>query len=273
MPSTTPLAVTEHLPEGPSGPGPVVVLIHGSLDRSSSFGRVLRRLSDLHTVVYDRRGYHRSREALPLHNTFDGHIDDLCEVVDGRPAVVIGHSYGGAVALGAALRPGEGSSIRSIAVYEPPMPWLDIWPTRPASTTGADGEADDYGLAAERFFRRMVGNTAWERLPDAEKAARRADGPALAAELDAIRITEAPFDVTTMAIPSLCGRGENSPPRHRQSVAWLVEHMPGSELVEFAGAAHGAHLTHPDAFAAMVRRAVALVPWPESTATAPTTAV
>lgn len=273
MQSTTPLAITEHLPGGPAGHGPVVVLVHGSLDRSSSFGRVLRRLSDLHTVVYDRRGYHRSREALPLNATLDGHIDDLYEVIDGRPAVVIGHSYGGAVALGAALRPAAGSSIRSIAVYEPPMPWLDIWPRRPASTTGGDGPADDYGLAAERFFRRMVGNTAWDRLPEAEKAARRADGPALAAELDAIRITEAPFDVTTMAIPSLCARGENSAPRHRESVAWLVEHMPGAELVEFAGAAHGAHLTHPDAFAAMVRRAVALVPWPESATTAPTAAV
>jgi pimeloyl-ACP methyl ester carboxylesterase len=273
MPSPTPLAVTERLPEGPTGPGPLVVLVHGSLDRSSSFGRVLRRLSDLHTVVYDRRGYHRSREALPLNDTLDGHIDDLYEVVDGRPAVVIGHSFGGAVALGAALRPGEGSSIRSIAVYEPPMPWLDIWPKRPRSATGPDGDVDGDGLAAERFFRRMVGNTAWDRLPDAEKAARRADGPALAAELDAIRIAEAPFDVTTMAIPSLCARGQNSAPRHRESVAWLVEHMPGSELVEFAGAAHGAHLTHPDAFAAMVRRAVALVSWFEPTTTAPPTTV
>jgi pimeloyl-ACP methyl ester carboxylesterase len=269
MPSPTPLALTEHVPEGPPPTGPLVVLVHGSLDRSSSFGRVLRRLSDLHTVVYDRRGYHRSREVAPFDGTLEGHIDDLLEVVDGRPAVVIGHSYGGAVTLGAALRPGPASSIRSIAVYEPPMPWLDLWPKRPAassggrdasvSTSGDSGAGeDDYGLAAERFFRRMVGDAAWDRLPAAEKAARRADGPALAAELDAIRITEPPFDVTAMAIPSLCGRGELSAPRHRESVAWLVGHMPGAAVVEFAGASHGAHLTHPDAFAAMVRRTVDL---------------
>ena len=49
----------------------------------------------------------------------------------------------------------------------------------------------------------------------------------------------------------------NSATRHRQSVAWLVEHTPGAELVEIAGAAHGAHLTHPDAFAALVRQALA----------------
>jgi len=74
--------------------------------------------------------------------------------------------------------------------------------------------------------------------------------------LDAIRIAEAPFDVTTLAVPVVCGRGENSAPRHRESVGWLVEHIPGAELVEIAGAGHGAHLSHPDAFAAMVRRAV-----------------
>ncbi len=40
-------------------------------------------------------------------------------------------------------------------------------------------------------------------------------------------------------------------------MTWLVEHTPGAELFEIAGAGHGAHLTHPDAFAAFVRAAVA----------------
>ncbi len=136
MPSLSQLAVTEYLPEGSSHTVPIVVLVHGSLDRSSSFARVLRRLDDLHTVVYDRRGYHGSRRALPLNTTLAGHVDDLLEVIGGRPAVVVGHSYGGDVALGAALRGGNGGSIRSVGVYEPPMPWLDLWPTRPATGAG-----------------------------------------------------------------------------------------------------------------------------------------
>ena len=48
---------------GDTAPGPLVVLVHGSLDRSASFARVVRRLDDVHTVVYDRGGYHRSRQA------------------------------------------------------------------------------------------------------------------------------------------------------------------------------------------------------------------
>ncbi len=265
MSSTTELAVTEHRPDPDSTQGPLVVLVHGSLDRSASFGRVIRRLDDLHTVAYDRRGYHRSRDALPINTTLDGHIDDLLEVVDDRAAVVIGHSYGGAVALGAALRDGPQGSIRALAVYEPPMPWLDFWPARPPDPATGDPDSrptdpDELSArAAERFFRRMVGDAAWERLPEREKAARRADGAALSAELDAIRIDAAPFDVTRLAVPLVCGRGENSAPRHRDSVAWLVEHVPGAELFEIPGAGHGAHLSHPDAFAAMVRRTVARV--------------
>jgi pimeloyl-ACP methyl ester carboxylesterase len=126
---------------------------------------------------------------------------------------------------------------------------------------------------AERFFRRMVGDAAWDRLPEETKDARRADGPALAAELAAIRVTEPPFDVTALAVPAVFGRGTESLPHHRASADWLLAHVPGSELVEITGAAHGAHLTHPDAFAqfvrSAVRRAVTAAPDTGASATAP----
>jgi pimeloyl-ACP methyl ester carboxylesterase len=262
MSSTTALAVTEHIPDGAPPGAPLVVLVHGSLDRSDSFVRVLRRIDDLHTVVYDRRGYHGSREALPLNRTLDGHIDDLLAVIGGRPAVVVGHSYGGDIALGAALRSDGSSTILSVAAYEPPMPWLAGYRTSaPASggtATAASGTADPHEAAdaAERFFRRMVGDSAWDRLPEDTKAARRADGPALEAELAAIRVTDPPFDVTRLEVPATFGEGEQSASRHRLAVAWLVEHTPGAQLVEIPGASHGAHLTHPDAFARLARTAV-----------------
>jgi pimeloyl-ACP methyl ester carboxylesterase len=277
MPTMTKLSVSEHVPESTAAPETLVVLVHGSLDRSASFTRVLRRLDDLHTVVYDRRGYNHSREALPLNDSLGGHVDDLLAVIDGRPAVVVGHSYGGDVALGAALRHGEATSILAVAAYEPPMPWLEFWPKSPvaagpppppvpdADGDDADGHTDADAAAAEQFFRRMVGDAAWDRLPEEAKAARRADGPALAAELRAIRLTEAPFDVAELTVPALFGRGELSSSRHRHSVAWLVEQTPGAELIEFPGANHGAHLTHPDAFAAMARLALARAGRPTGT--------
>ena len=255
MEHPTGLSVTEHVPPDRVSGDPVVVLVHGSLDRSTSFTRVLRRLPDLHTVVYDRRGYHRSREAVPIRTTLDGHVDDLLAVIGGRPAVVVGHSYGGTVALGAALRHDPPSNITSVAAYEPPLPWLELWSSRGTTARGRPkgGDPDE---AAERFFRRVVGNDAWDRLSETARAERRADGPALVAELDAIRLAEAPFDVATMRIPALFGRGERSVTHHREGVAWLVAHTPGAELMEVAGANHGAHLSHPDGFATLVRRAV-----------------
>jgi pimeloyl-ACP methyl ester carboxylesterase len=256
MEHPTGLSVSEQVPADRRTGDPVVVLVHGSLDRSSSFTRVVRRLPDLHTVIYDRRGYHGSRDAVPLWTTLDGHIDDLLAVIGGRPAVVVGHSYGGTVALGAALRHDPPSTIVSMAAYEPPLPWLPIWTRRRTSGGGWRSEGDP-GDAAESFFRRMVGSDAWDRLPESAKEARRADGPALVAELDAVRLEEPPFDVTTLRLPSVFGRGEQSLPHQREGVAWLADHVPGSELAELPGAAHGAHLSHPDGFATLVRRAVA----------------
>ena len=106
------LHVVEHPPEGDGkNTKPVVVLVHGSLDRASSFSRVVRRLSDLHVVTYDRRGYHHSRtggasqggpdpvSGPGADGAFDGHVADLLEVIGERRAVVVGHSFGGDVAL------------------------------------------------------------------------------------------------------------------------------------------------------------------------------
>jgi pimeloyl-ACP methyl ester carboxylesterase len=266
MPTSPWLSVTEHVPIDHPADAPMVVLVHGSLDRGASFARVRRRLDDLHTVVYDRRGYHRSRHVLPLNTTLDGHVDDLLAVIDGRAAVVVGHSYGGDIALGAALREPTAASIVAVVAYEPPMPWLEVWepadggagsasPPRPDDPIDAEVAA----AAAERFFRRIVGDAAWERLPESARLDRRADGPALEAELRAIRIEEAPFDVGALAIPAVFGLGGDSVGRYRQGATWLVDHTPGAELVELPGASHGAHLTHPDGFAQLVRRALARV--------------
>jgi pimeloyl-ACP methyl ester carboxylesterase len=259
MSPTHQLAVTEHLPEGPGRDGPLVVFVHGSLDRASSFARVLRRLPDLHTLAYDRRGYDRSRLS-PVHDSIDGHVDDLLAVVDGRPAVVVGHSYGGVVALGAALSEAGKGSILSLAAYEPPLPWLGFRRRVPLADRVTRDADEDAAEAAERFFRRMVGDGAWDRLPDEVKAERRADGPALVAELGAIRLETPPFDPTDLAVPAVFGRGGASLPHHRDAVAWLVSHVRDSVMIEIPGAAHGAHLTHPDAFADLARTAFARIP-------------
>ncbi|MGA7418305.1 MAG: alpha/beta hydrolase, partial [Acidimicrobiales bacterium] len=243
------LVVDEHVSPDRRAGDPVVVLVHGSLDRASSFSRVIRRLPDLHTIAYDRRGYHRSRDVTPLADTLDGHIDDLFAVIGGRPAVVIGHSFGGTITLGAALRNEQGSTIQAIATYEPPMPWLSIPGARPSAGSTID---NDPTVVSEQFYRRVVGNSSWERLSEAAQEERRGDGPALAAEIRSIRGDHPPFDARCLTLPAVFGRGGHSNARQRGGVQRLVDHVVDSELIEFPDSGHGAHLSHPDAFANLV---------------------
>jgi pimeloyl-ACP methyl ester carboxylesterase len=243
---------------GPTGPhagvapdpiAPTVVLVHGSLDRGASFARVVRRLPDLHVVTYDRRGYHHSRSA-GIARTIDAHVADLVALVGDGPASVVGHSYGGDVAIGAALAVPD--RIRAVGVYEPPLPWLEWWPRRSVRSIAEE----DPGVFAESFFRRVVGDSGWDRLSDQARAARRADGPALVAELADLRGGGPPFDVRSLHVPVVLGRGERSLDHHRRAIDALDSLIEDGEVIEISGAAHGAPLTHPDAFAAFVRRVV-----------------
>jgi pimeloyl-ACP methyl ester carboxylesterase len=276
------LHVLEHPPAaGWDGhDGPPVVLVHGALDRASSFRRTMRRLDDLGVVAYDRRGYGRS-VAGPTATLAD-HVADLFAVIDHLPVAAsvtaVGHSFGCDVVIAAALA--DPTRFASVGAYEPPVPWLGFRSTgvatagrRPSLSADEAGGGPPAGAdraggwppagadpaeEAERFFRRMVGDGAWDRLPEADRARRRSEGPALVADLAAIR-GPAPFDVTALTVPVLFGRGgPASRPHHRAAIAWLAEHVPGATLVDVDAAGHGAHLSHPDAFATFVRSAVAL---------------
>jgi pimeloyl-ACP methyl ester carboxylesterase len=257
-------------------PAATVVFVHGSLDRGDSFRRVMRRLPDVTSVAYDRRGYQGSRGGGVV--GLGGHIEDLLAVMEeartgggpaagssagrGRPVVAIGHSLGGDVVMGAALA--EPALFDAIAAFEPPMPWLGF--RRDAAGAGADGGAgavaarpwpaiaEDPGVEVERFFSRMVGASAWAHLTEAGRQSRRADGPALVADLRSFRSEVPPFDVTALEVPAVFGMGgPTSRPHHRRTVEWLGANVPNGVVYEIEGAQHGAHLSHPDHFASMTR--------------------
>jgi pimeloyl-ACP methyl ester carboxylesterase len=246
-----------HLAErGAGAPGPLVVLVHGSMDRGATFVRVVagEALAGLHTVRYDRRGYGRSVDVGPPAG-LDGHVDDLLAIVARRPAVLVGHSFGGLVALVAATRaPGV---VLSVAAYEPPQPWQPWWPgTSPGGAAARAAPAE----AAEAFLRRMVGDDRWEALPERTREARRREGTALVAELRSVHEAPVPpLDPSRLAVPLVVGRGTRSPDHLRRSAEELARAVPGAELVEIDGADHGAHLTHPAEVARFARRAVDLV--------------
>jgi pimeloyl-ACP methyl ester carboxylesterase len=237
-----------------------VALVHGTMDRASSFAKVVRRLDDLGVVTFDRAGYGaRVGEPVP-----EGRGRVAADVADlfahlatsDEPLTVIGHSYGGHVALAAAIaRP---DLVRSVGAYETPVAWLPTWPPRTsgglAAEAGRSGSAAD---AAEVFMRSIVGDAVWDRLPPSTKAARRAEGPAMLADLRDIQSLPPPYDLTAVPVRVVIGRGSESKGHHREGTKALLEVLPDAELHLVEGAGHGAHTSHPDGFAAFVRAAVA----------------
>jgi len=222
---------------------PLLVVVHGSMDRSAGLLRLSRRLDATHRVLrYDRRGYGRSADVGAPWDVA-ANIEDLERLVEAAspPAVVFGHSFGGNVALGLAAR--RPDLVRGVVVYETPLSWLHWWPGNSAG--GAAMAADDPGDAAEAFMRRLVGDAVWERLPAPKQAERRAEGRAMVAELADLRRV-APWRGEDVGVPVLALYGEFARPHHRAAMTGLEDMIPGCRSAMVPGAGHAGPHTHAD---------------------------
>lgn len=228
---------------------PLLVVVHGSMDRSAGLLRLSRRLDVTHRVLrYDRRGYGRSRDVGPPW-TVEANVEDLERLIRDRragPAALFGHSFGGNVALGLAAR--RPDLVTGVVVYETPLSWFDWWP---GNSAGAAAMAvDDPGDAAEAFMRRLVGDAVWERLPEAKQAERRAEGAAMVAELADLR-RRAPWEADQIGVPVLALFGEHARPHHRSAMERLAAVLPSCSSVMVPEAGHAGPHTHADAVAAL----------------------
>jgi pimeloyl-ACP methyl ester carboxylesterase len=177
--------------------------------------------------------------------------------LDGRPATVVGHSYGGAVAMRAAND--EPRIVKALGVFEAPVPWMPWWPAESVDSAGAEllASGPDSAAAAELFVRRQLGDRAWEEMPEPTQAERRSEGEALLSDLASLSATEPLFDPAGIASPMVVGRGTDSVGYQYLAAARLSE-AAGAELVDIDGGGHASHVTHPEEFAKFVRRAVSL---------------
>lgn len=217
----------------------LVVLIHGSLDRSGGMALLARHLQGERRVLrYDRRGYARSwPHAGPF--TVDDQVEDLVGLVGARKVVLIGHSFGGNIALSAAAR--LGAQVIGVSTYETPLSWMDWWP---GTTAGAMAVASSEADAAQNFMIRLIGHKRWEALPERTREERRREGAALVGELTALR-SNAPWHVEEITCPVLCGYGSLGMKHHADGARWLAQNLTNSQLVELRDAAHSAPMTHP----------------------------
>jgi pimeloyl-ACP methyl ester carboxylesterase len=240
--------------------GATVVLVHGTMDRSAAFRRTARQLEGFDVVVYDRRGYGQSRGA-GLSPGIDDQVDDLLGVIEwsgaqpGRPLTVVGHSLGGLLTMHASVR--RPDLMASIGVWECPMPWLEWYTSSPEARPVGRAVVAEGPEAAELFLRAVIGDKLWDRMPQAMKDERRAEGAALVADLALCRRPEAAIDFDAVTTPVMVGTGSVSAARFRRAAETLRDQLPNAMMVEVADAEHGVHLSHPEEFAAFVRAAVA----------------
>ncbi|GHG91613.1 alpha/beta hydrolase [Comamonas sp. JC664] len=239
------------------GAGTPVVLVH-----SGGFsGRQWRRLGDAlapthRSIIPDLLGYGASSEwpaGAPFHFRLDLAALEALVLHLGQPVHLVGHSYGGFLALQAALA--HPSLVKSLAVFEPvafgvlePEDWKDS-PFLPSTFEGT-GEA---WLSA--FVSGWNGPGAWDALNAETQQAFRKVGWKVYQEVITLsddRTTRERYG--TIAAPTLLLGGARTPAFERRVLERLSQVMPRTELQVFEGMGHMGPITHgPDVNAAILR--------------------
>ena len=171
--------------------------------------------------------------------------------LDDEPLRLVGHSWGGAVALQAAH--GLGQQVSHLALYEPMLPGLLKAHGRleAAAETGALyadvhrlGRAGQWHALGERFTNYFNGDGAWGE-SDAERQRRIAE--ALPPNLHEWDACMAPLRARAFAgirAQGLLMRGRRTRPALTEIAAVLHEHFTHWCMVDVADCGHMAPLTH-----------------------------
>jgi pimeloyl-ACP methyl ester carboxylesterase len=240
--TTVELNVTE------AGSGEVLVaFIHGVLDRGRSFAGVADALvSECTMLWWDRRGYGPEANTPGATVGIDTHIADVLTVLDGRRAVVVGHSFGGVIAMGVAARAPE--SVGAVVAYESSVAWAPGWDDRVMLGVFA---SEDPEAAALRL---MFGGR-YDEMRGEERERRRSDAAVFLAEERSVR-QGAPYELAAVGCPVVYGVSDAAV--MPAVTGYLVRRLPSVEFVTLPGAGHHAHRTDPEGFAMLVRRAIEL---------------
>jgi pimeloyl-ACP methyl ester carboxylesterase len=224
-----------------------VILLHGSASSPAQWRELAALLSPRFRVL---------TPDLPGQGSLAAEADAVHALVQraGGAAHIVGHSYGGAVALHYALR--HGASALSLALIEPAAFHL----LRENEALDSAAFAEIAALAARvrraaidgdreggmaRFIDYWSGQAAWAVLP----AAKRAE---LAGRLDEVALDfQAAFEEATrlqdcwpLFMPTLLVQGSESPLPTRRICGQLSRVAPMAELVVVPGAGHLLPLTH-----------------------------
>ena len=257
------------------GAGEPVLLLHSSACSASQWRSLIATLSDRFRVIApDLTGYGGSS---PWQNLGTLRLADEAERVRGvlaaelgadyeGPLHLVGHSYGGAVALHLARQGLDRAQISSLVLIEPVAFHL-LWNSDP-SAYRTFGEvrrlADEISLslavgnsdrAMSRFVDYWNGEGTWARLePRQQDALIRVADKVPQDFVAAIAEPASIGDLAGIEIPTRLICGGRSPAPTRRIFEMLAGAIPSSSGVVLKGAGHMAPLTHAAAVNAEVAR-------------------
>ncbi len=242
-----------------AGAGPAVVCLHSNASSSTQWRGLMDLLAPKFRVLA-ADGYGAGKSpAWPADHTvmLEDEVNFLAPVLEraGKPFALVGHSYGGAIALKAALM--HRADVKAVALYEPTLfSLLEAESQRPNDADGiriAASEAaeciaaGDKNAAAERFIDYWMGKGAWAQTPEQRK-------PAIAESMVNVRhwshalLNEpAPLEAfRELDIPVLYMTGTRSTAAAHGVARILAAALPRVEVHEFDKLGHMGPVTHPD---------------------------
>lgn len=237
------------------GSGAPVVLVHSGGMSGRQWRKLAERLARTHRVIVpDLLG---SGENPPWPDDAPFHFDDdsteLAAIVAraGAPVHLVGHSYGGLLALIHART--QPSTVRSLALYDPVA--FGILQDEPdAEQLVADAaplaHAADGGTAPwfERFVDYWNGAGTWSAMPEQARAAFLRVGRKVHLEVQSLLGDRTPaFAYAPITAPTLLLTGERTPIAEKRVVQRLAKAIVNTRVIELAGAGHMGPITHADA--------------------------
>ena len=245
-----------------AGTGPGIVCLHSNASSSSQWRALMDNLAPaFHVLAPDSFG---AGKGLPWPLDRPIRLADEATMLEpvfgraGEPFTLVGHSYGAAVALVAALaRP---QRIRALAIYEPTLFAVVERPEEiagihaaVAGSVAALRRGDGDG-AARAFIDFWMGDGAWANTPEARKAPIVASVANVQGWADALLGEPAPLAAfAALDMPVLLMVGKASPMSSLAVARRLATTLPKVELVEFDGLGHMAPVTHPAPVNAAIR--------------------
>jgi pimeloyl-ACP methyl ester carboxylesterase len=234
--------------------GEPVLLLHSSGMSGRQWKKMAAELArrGLGAVVPDLTGHGQS-PPWPEPEPFSFHVDVRLVVAlleSTGPAHVVGHSYGGLVALHAAVA--APAAVRSLAVFDPVV-FSVLDATRDATALEGPRAVATGGtsLEHEAWLRAFVdywsGTGAWDALREEVRAEfRRSAWVVREAVRTLIEDTTSASAFAGLAIPVALVTGERSPAGARAIIARLAAAIAGARSAVIPGAGHLGPVTHPD---------------------------